>query len=130
MSPNKYIIIDFPEFVNGKPTEIYGVNYRQHNCPPESARSHDYLNNAIARAVQYKETHPNILIAEVSWRVSRINDNRAQEMYIVGLIDIDGTKLATNIMYNVHSKHDRQRNAVILYDLVNHGRKIKKKKSR
>ena len=98
MSPNKYIIIDFPDFIDGKPTEIYGVNYRQHNCPPESARSHEYLNNAIARAVQYKETHPNILIAEVSWRVSRINDNRAQEMYIVGLIDIDGTKLATNIM--------------------------------
>lgn len=128
MSPNKYILIDFPKFVNGKPTEIYGVNYRQNNCPPESARGHQYLNNAIARAVQYKETHPNILIAEVSWQVSRVNEKRAQEMYIVGLIDIDGKILSENIMYNVHSKPDRQKNAPMVYKLVKRGRQKNSKK--
>lgn len=133
MSPSKYIIINFPknEFINGQPQDIYGVNYRQNNCPPESARSHEYLNNAIALGAQYQTTHPNILIAEVSWRVTRPHNIRTQKMYITGLISMQGETIAQNLEYNVHTLEDRKKNANAIYNLIkSHIRATKNKKKK
>lgn len=119
MAQNKYIVINFPqdEMINNKPKEIYGINYRQSNCPPESARAHEYLNNAIALGLQYQKKHPNALIAEVEWKVRTHDNVRIQEMYIVGLINLKGVQTKTPRQYNVHSKPERQKYALELYRL-------------